>query len=78
MAAKAKKSPGSKTAKHAKLSRIANKRGAPDKHGASKASKTISARKSAGQVAIHAFTKSLAQNLVDKGIRVNCVAPRYG
>jgi NAD(P)-dependent dehydrogenase (short-subunit alcohol dehydrogenase family) len=25
--------------------------------------------------AIHAFTKSLAQNLVDKGIRVNCVAP---
>ena len=25
--------------------------------------------------AIHAFTKSLAKNLVDKGIRVNCVAP---
>jgi NAD(P)-dependent dehydrogenase (short-subunit alcohol dehydrogenase family) len=25
--------------------------------------------------AIHAFTKSLAQNLVKKGIRVNCVAP---
>lgn len=25
--------------------------------------------------AIHAFTKSLAQNLVTKGIRVNCVAP---
>jgi NAD(P)-dependent dehydrogenase (short-subunit alcohol dehydrogenase family) len=25
--------------------------------------------------AIHAFTKSLAQNLVDRGIRVNCVAP---
>jgi NAD(P)-dependent dehydrogenase (short-subunit alcohol dehydrogenase family) len=25
--------------------------------------------------AIHALTKSLAQNLVDKGIRVNCVAP---
>jgi NAD(P)-dependent dehydrogenase (short-subunit alcohol dehydrogenase family) len=25
--------------------------------------------------AIHAFTKSLAQLLVDKGIRVNCVAP---
>ena len=25
--------------------------------------------------AIHAFTKSLAQNLVQKGIRVNCVAP---
>jgi NAD(P)-dependent dehydrogenase (short-subunit alcohol dehydrogenase family) len=25
--------------------------------------------------AIHAFSKSLAQNLVDKGIRVNCVAP---
>ncbi len=25
--------------------------------------------------AIHAFTKSLAQNLVGKGIRVNCVAP---
>jgi NAD(P)-dependent dehydrogenase (short-subunit alcohol dehydrogenase family) len=25
--------------------------------------------------AIHAFTKSLAQNLLEKGIRVNCVAP---
>jgi NAD(P)-dependent dehydrogenase (short-subunit alcohol dehydrogenase family) len=25
--------------------------------------------------AIHAFTKSLAQNLVKKGIRVNCVSP---
>jgi NAD(P)-dependent dehydrogenase (short-subunit alcohol dehydrogenase family) len=25
--------------------------------------------------AIHAFTKSLAQNLVGKGIRVNCVSP---
>lgn len=25
--------------------------------------------------AIHAFTKSLAKNLVEKGIRVNCVAP---
>lgn len=25
--------------------------------------------------AIHAFTKSLAQNLAEKGIRVNCVAP---
>ena len=25
--------------------------------------------------AIHAFTKSLAQSLADKGIRVNCVAP---
>ena len=25
--------------------------------------------------AIHAFTKSLAQNLVDRGIRVNCVSP---
>jgi NAD(P)-dependent dehydrogenase (short-subunit alcohol dehydrogenase family) len=25
--------------------------------------------------AIHAFTKSLAQNLVKRGIRVNCVAP---
>src|SRR5688572_30449851 len=25
--------------------------------------------------AIHAFTKSLAQNLVERGIRVNCVAP---
>ena len=25
--------------------------------------------------AIHAFTKSLAQQLVDRGIRVNCVAP---
>jgi NAD(P)-dependent dehydrogenase (short-subunit alcohol dehydrogenase family) len=25
--------------------------------------------------AIHAFTKSLAQNVVDRGIRVNCVSP---
>jgi NAD(P)-dependent dehydrogenase (short-subunit alcohol dehydrogenase family) len=25
--------------------------------------------------AIHAFTKSLAQSLVDRGVRVNCVAP---
>ncbi len=25
--------------------------------------------------AIHAFTKSLAQSLIDRGIRVNCVAP---
>jgi NAD(P)-dependent dehydrogenase (short-subunit alcohol dehydrogenase family) len=30
---------------------------------------------SATKGAIHAFTKSLAQNLVQKGIRVNCVAP---
>lgn len=30
---------------------------------------------SATKGAIHAFTKSLAQNLVDKGIRVNCIAP---
>jgi len=30
---------------------------------------------SATKGAIHAFTKSLAQNLLDKGIRVNCVAP---
>jgi NAD(P)-dependent dehydrogenase (short-subunit alcohol dehydrogenase family) len=30
---------------------------------------------SATKGAISAFTKSLAQNLVDKGIRVNCVAP---
>ncbi|MGI9040156.1 MAG: SDR family oxidoreductase [Gemmatimonadales bacterium] len=30
---------------------------------------------SATKGAIHAFTKSLAQNLMDKGIRVNCVAP---
>jgi NAD(P)-dependent dehydrogenase (short-subunit alcohol dehydrogenase family) len=30
---------------------------------------------SATKGAIHAFTKSLAQNLVDKGIRVNAVAP---
>ena len=30
---------------------------------------------SATKGAIHAFTKSLAQNLVDKKIRVNCVAP---
>jgi NAD(P)-dependent dehydrogenase (short-subunit alcohol dehydrogenase family) len=30
---------------------------------------------SATKGAIHASTKSLAQNLVEKGIRVNCVAP---
>lgn len=30
---------------------------------------------SATKGAIHAFTKSLAQELVDRGIRVNCVAP---
>ncbi|HSJ23568.1 MAG TPA: SDR family oxidoreductase [Longimicrobiales bacterium] len=30
---------------------------------------------SATKGAIHAFTKSLAQNLLPKGIRVNCVAP---
>src|SRR5690606_33977625 len=30
---------------------------------------------SATKGAIHAFTKSLAQNLVGSGIRVNCVAP---
>ncbi len=30
---------------------------------------------SATKGAIHAFTKSLAQNLVEKGIRVNCLAP---
>src|SRR6185437_9454813 len=30
---------------------------------------------SATKGAIHAFTKSLAQNLVEKKIRVNCVAP---
>jgi len=30
---------------------------------------------SATKGAIHAFTKSLAQNLVKRGIRVNCVAP---
>lgn len=30
---------------------------------------------SATKGAIHAFTKSLAQNLVSKGIRVNCIAP---
>lgn len=30
---------------------------------------------SATKGAIHAFTKSLAQNLVNKGIRVNCVSP---
>lgn len=30
---------------------------------------------SATKGAIHAFTKSLAQNLVFRGIRVNCVAP---
>jgi NAD(P)-dependent dehydrogenase (short-subunit alcohol dehydrogenase family) len=49
MAAKAKKSPGSRIVKRAKLSRSAKKRGAPAKHAASKASKTVSARKSAGQ-----------------------------
>ncbi|MDQ3908343.1 MAG: SDR family oxidoreductase [Acidobacteriota bacterium] len=30
---------------------------------------------SATKGAIHAFTKSLAQNLVERGVRVNCVAP---
>src|SRR5690606_34265958 len=30
---------------------------------------------SATKGAIHAFTKSLAQNLISRGIRVNCVAP---
>lgn len=30
---------------------------------------------SASKGAIHAFTKALAQNLVERGIRVNCVAP---
>lgn len=30
---------------------------------------------SATKGAIHAFTKSLALNLVDRGIRVNCIAP---
>lgn len=30
---------------------------------------------SATKGAIHAFTKSLAQNLVAQGVRVNCVAP---
>lgn len=30
---------------------------------------------SATKGAIHAFTKSLAQNVLEKGIRVNCVAP---
>jgi NAD(P)-dependent dehydrogenase (short-subunit alcohol dehydrogenase family) len=30
---------------------------------------------SATKGAIHAFTKSLARNLIDRGIRVNCVAP---
>ena len=30
---------------------------------------------SATKGAIHAFTKALAQNLVERGIRVNCVAP---
>jgi len=30
---------------------------------------------SATKGAIHAFTKSLAKSLVEKGIRVNCVAP---
>ena len=30
---------------------------------------------SATKGAIHAFTKSLAQNLIERGIRVNCVSP---
>jgi NAD(P)-dependent dehydrogenase (short-subunit alcohol dehydrogenase family) len=30
---------------------------------------------SATKGAIHAFTKSLASNLLERGIRVNCVAP---
>ncbi len=30
---------------------------------------------SATKGAIHAFTKSLALNLVERGIRVNCVSP---
>ncbi|HEV8149186.1 MAG TPA: SDR family oxidoreductase, partial [Gemmatimonadales bacterium] len=30
---------------------------------------------SASKGAIHAFTKALAQNLVERGIRVNCVSP---
>jgi NAD(P)-dependent dehydrogenase (short-subunit alcohol dehydrogenase family) len=30
---------------------------------------------SATKGAIHAFTKSLAQNLIERGVRVNCVAP---
>src|SRR5205809_1577676 len=30
---------------------------------------------SATKGAIHAFTKSLAQSLVERGIRVNCVSP---
>jgi NAD(P)-dependent dehydrogenase (short-subunit alcohol dehydrogenase family) len=30
---------------------------------------------SATKGAIHAFTKALAQNLVERGIRVNCVSP---
>lgn len=30
---------------------------------------------SATKGAIHAFTKSLAQNVANRGIRVNCVAP---
>ncbi|HUS11127.1 MAG TPA: SDR family oxidoreductase [Pyrinomonadaceae bacterium] len=49
MAAKPKKSPGSKSTKRAKPSRSANKQGAPHKQGASKASKSVSARKSAGK-----------------------------
>ena len=49
MAAKSKKSPGSKSTKRAKPSRSTNKRAAPHKQAASKASKTMSARKSAGK-----------------------------
>jgi NAD(P)-dependent dehydrogenase (short-subunit alcohol dehydrogenase family) len=49
VAAKSKKSLGSKSTKRAKPLRSANKRGAPHKEGASKASKTVSARKSAGK-----------------------------
>lgn len=48
MAAKTKKTPGSKSTKRAKPSRSANKRGAPHKQGASKV-KTVTAQKSAGK-----------------------------